>query len=257
MVEPKKRPGMILYREELGIFLLLDPVEGAEAIRLLTRRFMFQEEPKTENPRIKLFLDIALPKQEADEEKYKAKQLQGREAGIASGEARRTKANDRSTKTNDRSTKANDTSTETNDTSTDVNKQKQKQNNKQNIKQNNIYISSSSASEKPDLESDFNQFWNVYPRHEDRAKALKAYAKARKAGTSQQDLEEGAKRYSQMIQAERTEKQFIKLGATWLNGRCWENEYQAAAAAVPDLINSDGKSYDELQRLAELKALKA
>lgn len=250
MIEPKKRPGMILYREELGIFLLLDPVEGAEAIRLLTRRFMFQEEPKTENPRIKLFLDIALPKQEADEEKYKAKQLQGRAAGIASGEARRTKANDRSTELNERSTKANETST-------DVNKQKQKQNNKQNIKQNDIYISSSSASEKPDLESDFNQFWNVYPRHEDRAKALKAYAKARKAGTSQQDLEEGAKRYSQMIQAERTEKQFIKLGATWLNGRCWENEYQAAAAAVPDLISSDGKSYDELQRLAELKALKA
>lgn len=100
---------------------------------------------------------------------------------------------------------------------------------------------------KPDLEADFDQFWELYPRHEDRAKAFKAYTKARKAGASKQDLEDGARRYAQKIQAERTEKQFIKLGATWLNGRCWENDYHDTAAAAPVLMDSNGLDYEQLQ----------
>ncbi len=251
MVEPKKKPGMILYREELALLMMMDPSECYEAIKLLYRRFEFQEEPKTENTRLKFFLEIALPKQEADEAKYKAKQIQGREAGIASGEARRTKANERLTELNERSTNVQRSFNEREANSTNLNNQEQEQEHKQDIYiNNNKKYMSNPASEKPDLESDFNQFWNVYPRHEDRAKALKAYAKARKAGTSQQDLEEGAKRYSQMIQAERTEKQFIKLGATWLNGRCWENDYQDTTAAAPDLINTD-QSYADLEAAAQ------
>ena len=107
--------------------------------------------------------------------------------------------------------------------------------------------------QKPDLESDFDQFWKVYPRHEDRAKAFKAYTKARKDGAAPEEILKGAKRYSQLIQAENTEKQFIKLGATWLNGKCWENEYQAPASE-PVLISTNQR-YADLSEAWERQSL--
>lgn len=67
------KPGMILYREELGMMLLLDDNELAEAMKLLIKRFMFDEEPETDNTKVDYLLRVAIPKQEADEEGYKAK----------------------------------------------------------------------------------------------------------------------------------------------------------------------------------------
>ena len=67
------KPGMILYREELSMLLIMQPEEQAEAIRLLAKRFLLGEEPETDNYHVELFLQIAIPKQEADEKGYEAK----------------------------------------------------------------------------------------------------------------------------------------------------------------------------------------
>lgn len=64
------RPGMILYREELGLLLFMSDAEIAEAMKLLARRFLFDEEPETDDMRVDTFLQIAIPKQEADDQKY-------------------------------------------------------------------------------------------------------------------------------------------------------------------------------------------
>ena len=64
------KPGMILYREELGLLLFMNDFEIAEAMRLLARRFLFDEEPETDDLRVDTFLQIAIPKQELDEQKY-------------------------------------------------------------------------------------------------------------------------------------------------------------------------------------------
>ena len=64
------KPGMILYREELGLLLFMNDFEISEAMKLLARRFLFGEEPVTDDPRVETFLQIAIPKQEADEAKY-------------------------------------------------------------------------------------------------------------------------------------------------------------------------------------------
>lgn len=64
------KPGMILYREELGLLLFMSDTEIAEAMRLLAKRFLLGEEPATEDSRVDTFLRIAIPKQEADEQKY-------------------------------------------------------------------------------------------------------------------------------------------------------------------------------------------
>lgn len=55
------------------MMLLLDDNELAEAMKLLIKRFMFDEEPETDNTKVDYLLRVAIPKQEADEEGYKAK----------------------------------------------------------------------------------------------------------------------------------------------------------------------------------------
>jgi DNA-binding MarR family transcriptional regulator len=73
--------------------------------------------------------------------------------------------------------------------------------------------------------ADFDFFWSLYPRKEDKAAARKAWKAATKKATADTIID-GARRYAAFKAGEG--KKFIKLGATWLNGECWENEY------VPD-----------------------
>jgi hypothetical protein len=87
---------------------------------------------------------------------------------------------------------------------------------------------------KPRAPSDpegFAEFYVPYPRHEDRAKAVKAFASAVKAGANREDIARGSRAYAADMEARKVESQYIKLPATWLNGRCWEN--YAATAADP------------------------
>ena len=61
-----------------------------------------------------------------------------------------------------------------------------------------------------------------YVRKEARGPARKAFEKARKIA-SLEELIEGRKRYT--AEKRGTDKQFIKLAATWLNGECWADEF--------------------------------
>lgn len=78
----------------------------------------------------------------------------------------------------------------------------------------------SSGSEEPseDLSSDFDLWYAAYPRHEGRGQAERAYRAARKKADADALLA-GAKaaagRYSG------SEKRFIPMPATWLNGERW------------------------------------
>ena len=78
------------------------------------------------------------------------------------------------------------------------------------------------------LKLEFETWWAIYPRKQDKGHALKAYAKARKS-VSAAGLLAGVDRYA----AERNgqEAQFTKLGATWLNGLCWLDETADQAAS--------------------------
>lgn len=107
------KPGMILYREELTMLLMMPPEEQSEAISLLAKRFLLGEEPQTDNMRVDLFLQIAIPKQEADDEAYNKRIEAARNAGKMSA-ASRASVNDGSTNVNDRSTTVDDRSTSVN-----------------------------------------------------------------------------------------------------------------------------------------------
>lgn len=82
------KPGMILYREELGMLLMMTAEDAGEAIRLLARRFLRDIEPKTDNERIADFLASALPKLDKDLAEYEKKVSAGKAGGKQSASKR-------------------------------------------------------------------------------------------------------------------------------------------------------------------------
>lgn len=79
---------------------------------------------------------------------------------------------------------------------------------------------------------DFPAFWEIYPRKDARQKSLVAYVKARKT-QSAESLLEAVSRLAALTKRERTAKQHIPLGSSWLNGERWTDE-AIAAARPPD-----------------------
>ena len=69
------------------------------------------------------------------------------------------------------------------------------------------------------ISSTFNQFWEVYPRHQGRKPAEASFVRALKAASLETILN-GARRYA----AASREPQFTLLPATWLNQERWNDE---------------------------------
>lgn len=72
-------------------------------------------------------------------------------------------------------------------------------------------------------DSNFDDFYSCYPRHEGKGQAEKAYRAALKIVSGDKILE-SCKALAEHHAALGTDKQYIKLPATWLNGKCWEDE---------------------------------
>lgn len=70
------------------------------------------------------------------------------------------------------------------------------------------------------LKGEFDEFYQAYPRREDRKAAERAYRTARKSATHAQIMA-GLAGY--VAEKRGAERQFIKLPATWLNAAAWEN----------------------------------
>lgn len=86
----------------------------------------------------------------------------------------------------------------------------------------NIYTSyppTPSYSSAPVLEpfiTEFDQFWDAYPRRVDRGHALKAYTARRNEGAVAVELETAARNYSKSCRSKNTAKEYIKHGKTFL-----------------------------------------
>jgi hypothetical protein len=99
--------------------------------------------------------------------------------------------------------------------------------------------------EKEDHQKGFEIFWQKYPRHENKATAIKAYEKAIKK-TSQDEL---LKKLDQYIA--HNEKNEIKFAfaATWLNQERWLDEFDAI------VVRQDKSKEHTKQMLAEMAEL--
>lgn len=68
----------------------------------------------------------------------------------------------------------------------------------------------------------FDEFWDTYPRKQDKGRARPAWNKAVKK-TDPQTIIKAAKQYASTVDRREGGK-YIKLPATWLNAEAWENE---------------------------------
>jgi hypothetical protein len=85
-------------------------------------------------------------------------------------------------------------------------------------------------------ESDFESFWENYPKKVDKGAATRAFRKAIK-NLDPAVVIDGAKAYAQ--DPNLPEKQFIKNPATWLNAEAWNN------GPLPKRIKTDSKALED------------
>ena len=97
--------------------------------------------------------------------------------------------------------------------------------------ENNIYI------------DEFEKLWQLYPRKIGKPKALKSYQKARKNGTSYEEVLQGINAYVKQIEANNTKTEYIKHGSTWFNGQCWLDEYEVKQGTPTSKLPFDESKY--------------
>jgi len=112
---------------------------------------------------------------------------------------------------------------------------------KDNISTNkSINKSTNNISDKSDKESDletrFNNIWKIYPNKKGKPKALLAYKRAVKSGTTDEEIKTGLENYLEEIRVNYTQQNYIKHGSTWFNGKGWEDDY--------DLIPIKNQTYN-------------
>lgn len=73
----------------------------------------------------------------------------------------------------------------------------------------------------------FDEFWSICRRKVKKGYARKAYAKALKIA-DHDTIMAGMKRSVEYWDSQGTQTQFIPHPSTWLNGECWEDEYETA-----------------------------
>lgn len=97
--------------------------------------------------------------------------------------------------------------------------------------------------------TDFDAWWEAYPKKRDKDAARKAYARAiSRAGVSHTDLMAGATRYA--VERAGEDSRFTKHPATWLNAGSWADE--AGSLHTPTRPDSGGprRAFSLLERFA-------
>lgn len=94
---------------------------------------------------------------------------------------------------------------------------KNKQNNN---KDNNKKIN------KKELENEFNELWELYPRKQGKKKALDKYIQCiMKNITNYEIVKQGIINYNRHIEKNKVSSKYIKQGSTWFNQECWNDQY--------------------------------
>jgi len=74
------------------------------------------------------------------------------------------------------------------------------------------------------LTEDFEKLWDLYPNKQGKKKALTAYKKAIKEGTTNKEIQDGIVAYKKYLQREQWQKP--ANGDTWFNNERWNDEYE-------------------------------
>lgn len=106
-----------------------------------------------------------------------------------------------------------------------------------NINKNNIIYIPQKNEEKNVFEQEFEEIWKIYPNKQGKKNALTKYIKARKSGTTYEEVVEGLKKY--LIYCYQNKDWYKpKNGETWFNKQSWNDELT--------IKTNDTKSLSEL-----------
>ncbi|GLQ45666.1 hypothetical protein GCM10007862_07170 [Dyella lipolytica] len=98
--------------------------------------------------------------------------------------------------------------------------------------------------------AEFEQFWSIYPKHQGKQAAVKAFVKLAPDHDLLGVMLAAVNRQRQSEQWQRDGGQFVPHAATWLNGRRWEDEIRLAPHQGHDASRgvSGADSSDMLRR---------
>lgn len=80
---------------------------------------------------------------------------------------------------------------------------------------------------------EFEQFWDAYPKREDKAEGYNAWRNAVKRGVSAEEIHTGAQGYAQQCRARGTSPRHIKNAQGWINGDRFNNEFTPDLETAP------------------------
>jgi hypothetical protein len=95
------------------------------------------------------------------------------------------------------------------------------------ILSNSAELPDSPKEQNESINSEFESLWILYPRKIGKQKAFNYYSKARKKGTTFEEVKQGILNYKAEIEKKKTEMRFVKHGSTWFNNYGWKDEYEA------------------------------
>lgn len=75
------------------------------------------------------------------------------------------------------------------------------------------------------IKSEFEKLWSLYPRKQGKERAKGYYERARKDGTTYEEVERGIMEYVAYIEENNTEMRYVKQGATFFSQKSWEDEW--------------------------------
>lgn len=75
------------------------------------------------------------------------------------------------------------------------------------------------------IKAEFEQLWSIYPKKQGKDKAYGYYEKARKNGTTYEEVLDGINNYNAFIRIMETDMQFVKMGSTFFSQKAWQDEY--------------------------------
>ena len=87
------------------------------------------------------------------------------------------------------------------------------------------------------IPAEFDRLWEIYPvgRKQGKKKAIEAYRKARKSGTTFEEVKDGIESYVRYINANRIETRFIKQAGTFFQQNAWNDDWTTSQSGEDDL----------------------
>ena len=95
------------------------------------------------------------------------------------------------------------------------------------------------------IDTEFDNLWIIYPRKQGKDKAQGYYERARKAGTTYEEVEEGILAYKAYIEAEGIDKKYVKQGSTFFSQKAWQDDWSVSEKSSDDAFEQAMKAFME------------